>query len=37
MKLVQQALAEAGVTPNQIGCIAFTKVRGTHASNCMLP
>lgn len=26
VKLVQQALAEAGVTPSQIGCIAFTKV-----------
>lgn len=28
VKLVQQALAEAGVTPNQIGCIAFTKGPG---------
>ena len=26
MRLVQQALQEAGVTPQQIGCIAFTKV-----------
>lgn len=32
VRLVQQALAEAGVTPDQISCIAFTKVGGRGCS-----
>lgn len=31
VKLVQQALAEAGLTPADISCIAFTKVPGQRA------
>ena len=34
VRLVQQALQEAGVTPQQIGCIAFTKV-GLPACPCL--